>query len=381
MTYDLIVVGGGIHGVGVAQAAAAAGHSVLLLEAEQLAFGASSRSSKLIHGGLRYLETGQWRLVREALHERERLVRLAPDLVRRTTFHFPVYQRARRGLLTLRAGLALYATLAGFGHAARFHGVPRDRWGDLDGLATSGLRAVLRYPDAQTDDAALTRAVAASAVALGAEIRCPARFLRASWDGAAYSVSFADPAEQAVSGRTLVNAAGAWAPALAPHMDGQQAPPMMLVQGAHLLLQGRLERGAYYLEAEDGRLVFVLPHAAGVLLGTTETPYTGDPAAAAITLDERAYLERVYRRHFPGRPFQVLGATAGLRVLPGGGQAFGRPREASLGRSAGRPCVSIYGGKLTTYRLTALRALALLRPWLPARAPRADTGRLPLPPA
>ena len=168
---DVLVVGGGIHGVGVAQAAAASGRSVLLVEERQLAAGTSSKSSKLIHGGLRYLESRQWSLVRESLAERAILLSIAPHLVVRRDFLLPIYSDALRGRWTMRAGLALYALLAGFQPHTGFGRVPRRRWERLDGLATAGLVEVLRYCDACTDDAALGRAVAASARELGAQVR------------------------------------------------------------------------------------------------------------------------------------------------------------------------------------------------------------------
>ena len=161
--YDVVIIGGGIHGVGVAQAAAAAGHRVLLLEKTALASATSSRSSKLIHGGLRYLESAQFGLVRGSLRERTLLLQLAPDLVRRLPFHIPVYAGTTRRPFTIRAGLSLYALLGNLAPDCRFASLPRTDWPDLDGLATDGLQAVFRYYDAQTDDAALTRAVMASA--------------------------------------------------------------------------------------------------------------------------------------------------------------------------------------------------------------------------
>ena len=181
--YDVVVAGGGIHGAGMAQAAAASGHSVLLLEQEAIAAGSSSRSSKLIHGGLRYLESGQLRLVRESLHERALMLKLAPELVRLQKFFIPVYDHSRRKPWQLRIGLSLYALLAGLDGAARFGTVPLSGWAQLDGLDTHGLRQVFYYHDAQTDDALLTAAVMRSAQSLGAELALPARFTGATLAG------------------------------------------------------------------------------------------------------------------------------------------------------------------------------------------------------
>ena len=168
--YDVIVVGGGIHGAGVLQAAAAAGHSALLIEKSALASGTSSRSSKLIHGGLRYLESGQFSLVRESLQERAVNLRIAPDLVELKPFFIPIYADTRRRPWQLKLGLSMYALLGGFDTSTRFGSVPRREWAQLDGLDTRNLDAVFRYHDAQTDDAQLTRAVVDSARALGGEI-------------------------------------------------------------------------------------------------------------------------------------------------------------------------------------------------------------------
>ena len=162
-TFDVIVIGGGIHGAGVLQAAAAAGYSALLIEKSALASGTSSRSSKLIHGGLRYLESGQFALVRESLHERAVHLRIAPDLVELKPFFIPVYGQTRRRPWQLKLGLWIYALLGGFDASTRFGSVPRREWSELDGLETRGLDAVIRYYDAQTDDAQLTRAVVESA--------------------------------------------------------------------------------------------------------------------------------------------------------------------------------------------------------------------------
>src|SRR5258706_14789031 len=178
--YDVVVVGGGIHGAGVLQAAAAAGHSALLIERVGLASGTSSRSSKLIHGGLRYLESGQFALVRESLRERAIHLRIAAELVELKPFFIPVYRDTRRRPWQLKLGLGMYALLGGFDAGTRFGTIPKRDWSTLDGLDTHNLDAVIRYQDAQTDDAQLTRAVVRSAQSLGGELAMPANFSEAA---------------------------------------------------------------------------------------------------------------------------------------------------------------------------------------------------------
>jgi glycerol-3-phosphate dehydrogenase len=176
MQYDIVVIGAGIQGVGVAQAAAAAGYSVLVLEQSGIAAGTSSKSSKLIHGGLRYLETGQLGLVRESLRERALLLKLAPELVKLRHLHIPIYRTSSRSAFTIAAGLSLYKLLSGMSEDTRFRRLRRSEWQSLDGLKTEGLQQVFRYAEAQTDDAGLTEAVMHSAQQLGAELQMPARF-------------------------------------------------------------------------------------------------------------------------------------------------------------------------------------------------------------
>ena len=175
-TYDVVVIGGGIHGAGIAQAASARGFSVMVLEQTGIASGTSSRSSKLIHGGLRYLESRQFSLVRECLRERTLLLELAPQLIELKPFYIPVYQDTTRRPWLLHAGLSLYAVLGGLHPATRFRRVPQNQWKNLDGLDTAHLEAVFQYNDAQTDDAALTRAVMRSAQRMGAQLKVSATF-------------------------------------------------------------------------------------------------------------------------------------------------------------------------------------------------------------
>jgi glycerol-3-phosphate dehydrogenase len=382
--FDLVVIGAGIHGAGVAQAAAAAGYRVLVLEQTAPAAGTSSRSSKLIHGGLRYLETVQLALVRESLTERELLLKLAPGLVRRVPFYIPIYRSTQRRPWQIRVGLALYALLAGLRHDSGFRALPRAEWDALDGLATGGLEAVFCYSDAQTDDAALTRAVLASAQSLGAALACPAHFLGAQRGDDGYLVCYSDGGgEHQVRARTLINAAGPWVNEVLARIEPR--PPIQdieLVQGAHIVVDGALARGIYYVEApRDGRAVFVMPWKGKVLVGTTETAYRGDPAAVKPLRGEIEYLRETLRRHFPAMADAAVEAFAGLRVLPAGrGGHFHRPRETVLLRDTPRNprLVTIYGGKLTGYRRTALKALSALRDALPPARTVADTAELPL---
>jgi glycerol-3-phosphate dehydrogenase len=386
---DLAVIGGGIHGAGVAQAAAAGGLRVTVLEQyPSLAQGSSSRSSKLIHGGLRYLETAQFSLVRESLRERALLLRLAPELVTLQPFHIPIYRDSRRPRWMLRAGLSLYAALGGFGTENRFTSLGADEWPTLDGLSLEGLRAVYRYHDAQTDDAALTRAVMASAVELGARLQMSARVnsLTIENDGLKLGYTQDDEAKE-LRAAAVVNAGGPWVNRVLECADPQQ--PLLsidLVQGAHLVLPGRLEQGIYYVEAADGRVIFAMPWRGNIMVGTTETPWRDEPAASYPRDEEIDYLLTSFGHLFPAlkrERREIVAAFAGLRVLPASeGDAFSRPRDVVLHAPGGRNArlLSIYGGKLTTYRATAAKVLERLKTVLPEARSRADTREIPLRP-
>jgi glycerol-3-phosphate dehydrogenase len=389
---DVVVIGAGIHGVGVAQAAAAAGYSVWLLEQNAPACGSSSRSSKLIHGGLRYLESGQFHLVHESLRERALMLQLAPQLVQLRRFHIPIYQHTRRRPLQLRAGLSLYALLTGMHASARFGSVPRSQWGQLDGLDTQQLQHVFWYQDAQTDDRRLTLSVLASAQQLGARLLCPARMLGARVQAQQVTIRYLEgQRERQCRARVLINAAGPWAATLAQTIEPPVTVPRLeLMQGSHIIVPGRLERGPYYVESpRDGRAIFMLPWQGQIMVGTTETHFHGDPASVAPSTSEIQYLLGVLKHYFPRfrslANEDILGRFAGLRVLPQGpGHAFHRSRETLLVHWPPRAprVMSIYGGKLTTWRAVSARVLRGLRHSLPARAPIARTDRLPLlPPA
>jgi glycerol-3-phosphate dehydrogenase len=384
MKYDIVMIGAGIHGAAVAQAAGAAGYRSLVLEQyPQAATGSSSKSSKLIHGGLRYLESRQLHLVRECLAERKYLLGNAPHLVHMRHFHIPVYQDTRRRPWQIRLGLGLYALLGGKG----FCQIPPDQWHQLDGLRTKGLDKVFRYHDAQTDDTRLTRAVLASAESLGADIRyrCTVKQVRCSATGCTVFYQ-ADNTVKDVESRVLVNASGPWVNhVLACIQPAPVALPIDLVQGTHLVIPGKLQQGMYYLEApQDQRAVFVTPWKDNILLGTTETLYTGDPARVEPLEEEIRYLLDVYNHYFEKtvENSQVTAAFAGLRVLPRSQDAaFHRSRDTLLHIDT-KNCprvLSIYGGKLTSHRATAEQVMRNLNGLLPARQKRADTRNLHLP--
>ena len=385
--YDVVVVGGGIHGAGVAQAAACAGYSVLLLERHSLASGTSCRSCKLIHGGLRYLEGHDFGLVRESLRERDILLNIAPDLVHLRPFHIPVYPDTSRRPLILRTGLTLYAMLGGLNRASRFRKLSRDEWGALDGLDTRKLQVVYQYFDAQTNDVELTRAVMHSATEFGATLSCPSEFLTARIGPHGCEILYRDDAhEKSCRAQVLVNAGGPWVNTVAERIDPTPARVAIeLVQGTHLILGGGLEKGCYYLEApQDRRAIFLLPWGQQSLLGTTESHYRGDPLAVTPLRQEVDYLLEVLQHYFPQRTAHVDEMFAGVRVLPAADSAaFTRTRETQLpvdDRTQPR-VLSIVGGKLTGYRATAQKVMHTLRRTLPARTPRTDTSTLALKPA
>lgn len=389
--YDAVVIGAGIHGAAVAQALATRGNTVLVLERSAVAGGTSSRSSKLIHGGLRYLENGQFGLVRECLLARSWLLRHAPELVRLVPFHIPIYRTTQRRPLTVAAGLGLYSLLTGFNPGARFRRLPRDTWDGLDGIATDGLQAVFQYWDAQTDDAALTRAVLASAQTMGAQLAVPASFVGADVTADGCEVRYEHRGQSlSCEAAVVVNAAGPWVNSvLAMVRPVQRRLGIDLVQGTHILLDGCLAKGVYYLEApRDSRAVFVMPWQGRTLVGTTEKSYRGDPAEVRPTAEEKAYLLETVGHYFPAYrglgEGEIADAFAGLRVLPAGDNAaFARSRDTILHPDSPKAprVLTIYGGKLTAHRPTAERVVRMLAKRLPVRRPKADWRRLQLRPA
>lgn len=384
MDYDIAIIGAGIHGAGVAQAAAAAGYSTLVIEQyPQAGLATSSRSSKLIHGGLRYLETAQLGMIWECLHERRRLLENAPHLVKLVPFYIPVYDQTRRNPLIISLGLTLYALLGG----KWFHRIPRSEWEQLDGLRTAGLKAVFQYYDAQTDDRALTQAVLQSALQLGAHAELTSKFQLARVAADGCSIEFEkEGTTRTIRSRVLINASGPWVnTTLQKIQPTSRQLEIDLVQGTHILVPGTLAHGLYYLEApQDQRAVLVMPWHGEILIGTTEKNYQGDPALVAPTEQEIAYLLKVYQHYFSHRinRSQIKSSFAGLRVLKRDSNTlFNRSRETILhvDKKNSPMLLTIYGGKLSSYRATGEKVIKRMAQQLPERTAIADTKRLLLP--
>jgi glycerol-3-phosphate dehydrogenase len=386
--YDIIVIGGGIHGAGVAQAAAAHGYSVLLLEKSEIGAATSSKSSKLIHGGLRYLETFQFGLVKECLHERALLLRNAPDLVKLLPFYIPIYQYTRRRPWQIHLGLQLYRSLSGFDRNSGFVKLDSQRWQSLNGLDKDGLQAVYQYYDAQTDDAALTNAVLHSAQQLDAEVLVPATFQSAELHQHGCDVHVTTRGqEKSYSCAVLVNAAGAWVNEVLKNCTPQiRTLGVDYVQGTHVVINEAAKAGVFYLEApQDRRAVFVIPWQGQCMVGTTETIFHGDANNVKPLAEEIRYLLDIYNRYFvPAKEApDIIDSFAGLRVLPRtSGAPSKRVRDTLLLTDSdnGPRLITLYGGKLTAYRVTAEKAIQCVHRSLPHRKPRADTRSLPLQP-
>lgn len=377
--YELVVIGGGIHGAGVAQAGAAAGYKTLIVEQRQWAAGTSSRSSKLLHGGLRYLETAQLSLVNESLQERNLLLTLAPELAHPLRFNIPVYATTSRRPWQLMIGLSLYALLSGFSSLSRFS------WNRPApaSLQSKGLQAMFSYWDGQTDDALLTRAVVDSATQLGAESLCPATLVSAvqNTDGYRLQITNATGSDH-LHADFVVNCGGPWINSVLDRVNpATRQLPCELVKGSHLILQQQISQEAFYLESpRDQRAIFLLPWGKHSLLGTTEQTFSGDPQTVSVSDQEREYLLATASHYFPQSTFTVIDEFAGLRVLPiGESPAFSRPRDCILHTDNHHPrLLSLYGGKLTTYRHTADNVLRAVSAQLGKRTPVADTRNLSL---
>ncbi|SMF78668.1 glycerol-3-phosphate dehydrogenase [Allosphingosinicella indica] len=367
MSYDLLVIGGGINGTAIARDAAGRGLATLLVERDDLAAHTSSASSKLIHGGLRYLEQFAFRLVHESLQERAVLLQTAPHIVRPLRFVLPV-ARGMRPWWMIRAGLMLYDLLA--------HGssLPRTRTVRDPALTAPLAKAAhaFAYWDAWVDDARLVALNALDARERGAEIAIRTALVSAARDGDAWSAKLSDG--RTVRAAAIVNAAGPWvAEVLGQRLAESAESKVRLVKGSHIVVP-RLFDGdhAYILQQPDGRVVFAIAYERDfTLVGTTDVPVEA-PDDTAPSADEERYLCEAVDRYFRRAvtPSDIVWRYAGIRALHDDGaadaKAVTRDYHLELDADPGPKLLSVFGGKITTARALAEEALETLGVVAPA---------------
>jgi glycerol-3-phosphate dehydrogenase len=380
-TYDIAVIGGGVNGCGIARDAAGRGAKVLLLEADDLASGTSSKSTKLIHGGLRYLEHYEFALVRESLVERERLWRIAPHAIRPLRFVLPHVPGLRPRWL-VRTGLFLYDHIGGRKR------LPATETVSLAAHPAGGplkpeFGTAFVYSDCWVDDARLVVLNARDAADRGAEVRtrCPVKSLRREQDRWAIEAG-----GELFHALAVVNAAGPAVLDVLGLTRREHGRAMRLVRGSHIVVPRLFDHPfAYFLQLPDGRIFFAIPYEHDfTLIGTTDVDHRGGPIAASP--DEIEYLcagaSRFFRR--PVVPADVVWTYSGVRPLLDDGS--GRPEATTRGyeldlsdEDHGAPLLSIFGGKITTYRHLAAEAVDKLAGRLPVLQGADWTGDAPLP--
>lgn len=387
--YDIAIVGGGINGTGIARDAAGRGLKVLLAERDDLASATSSASTKLIHGGLRYLESYAFRLVREALSEREVLWAMAPHIIWPLRFVLPHHAGLRPWTL-IRLGLFLYDHLGGRRHLAASRAIDLRR--DPAGLALrSDLTDAFTYADCWVDDARLVVLNAVDAAARGGDIRVGCEVTRARRTKAAWSIDLRDcgtGSTRTEQARVLVNAAGPWvADVLAARVGINGRSKARLVKGSHIVVARLFDHDtAYIFQNTDRRVVFAIPYERDfTLIGTTDVEFQGDARGVTASLDEIAYLCRAVSDWLarPVVPGDVVWSYAGVRALHDDGDRAAQEvtRDFVLERDGDGgepPLLSVFGGKITTYRRLAEAALQNLSPWLAGAGPPWTRGA-PLP--
>jgi glycerol-3-phosphate dehydrogenase len=385
LSCDLLIVGGGINGAGIARDAAGRGFRVLLCEQDDLAAHTSSASTKLIHGGLRYLEEYHFALVRKALIEREILLAAAPHIMRPLHFVMPHAAHLRPAWL-IRAGLFLYDHLAARAHLAASGAV--DLRKHIAGEALqSGYRRAFVYSDGRTDDARLVLLNALDAQQRGAVVLTRARCERLTPERGGWSARIVQgEARCTVQARAAVNATGPWVERFVHGATPvRTARQVRLVKGSHVVVPRLFEhRFAYIFQNEDRRIVFAIPYEHDfTLLGTTDADYQGDPAAVRIDTAETAYLCALANRYFKRQigPPDVRWSYAGVRPLLADHSAdpmsVTRDYALELERQPA-PLLSVFGGKITTYRRLAESAVNMLAPVLGVRGrPWTATAKLP----
>ncbi|MGE0801553.1 MAG: glycerol-3-phosphate dehydrogenase [Lautropia sp.] len=380
---DVVIVGGGVNGCGIARDLAGRGCSVVLCEKDDLASHTSSASTKLIHGGLRYLEHYEFGLVRKALREREVLLKSAPHIMSPLRFVMP-HDPSMRPAWLVRLGLLMYDHLAQREVLPGSHGIALHRHAAGAALQPRFSRGFV-YSDGWVDDARLVVLCARDAADRNAEILTRTGCADARREGDVWSVRLvaADGAVRTVRARALVNAAGPWAGQFlhdAVHRSGSRN--LRLIKGSHIVVRRLFEHDhAYILQSPDQRVVFAIPYESRfTLIGTTDVEVTGDPGAAAISSDETAYLCTVINRCFRRAigPADVVWSYAGVRPLlddaSGDPSAVTRDYALELDR-AGAPLLSVWGGKITTFRKLAEEAAGQLLAALGERRPAWTRGR------
>ncbi|MEQ1497738.1 MAG: glycerol-3-phosphate dehydrogenase [Novosphingobium sp.] len=380
--YDLAIIGGGVNGAGIARDAAGRGAKVLLLEAGDLAQGTSSASTKLIHGGLRYLEHYEFGLVRESLKEREALWQIAPHIIHPLRFVLPHVEGLRPRWL-LRLGLFLYDHIGGRKRLAATRTVDLRRH-PAGAPLKGGFAAAFEYSDGWVDDARLVALNALDAAEHGATILVQSRLTAAHRDGDSWELKTADRTFRASA---LVNAAGPQVLSVEGLLGDKPDYAMRLVRGSHIVVPKLFDHPyAYFFQLPDGRIFFAIPYQRDfTLIGTTDRDQqSGDPIAA--NAEEIAYLCEGASRYFAKTitPADVVWTYSGVRPLIDDGS--GKPEAATRGYrlelsdpARGAPLLSVYGGKITTYRHLAEEAVDKLAARLPALSGKRWTTARPLP--
>jgi glycerol-3-phosphate dehydrogenase len=387
--HDLVIIGGGINGAGIARDAAGRGYAVLLAEMHDLASGTSSGSTKLIHGGLRYLEHYEFRLVREALMEREVLWKAAPHIIWPMRFVLP-YAKGLRPAWLIRLGLFLYDHIGGRRLLPPTRTLDMTR--DPAGKPLKPLfRKAFEYSDGWVNDARLVVLNARDAAERGATIRTRAKVVRARRENGHWTISvenLRDKTVETVKARLIVNAAGPWVDRVLAGTVGQNdVHNVRLVQGSHIVVQKKFDDPrAYFFQNKDGRIIFAIPYEGDfTLIGTTDQDYVGDPREAKITDAEIDYLCAAASEYFaePVRRKDIVWTYSAVRPLydDGASKAQEATRDYVLKSDAPdgqAPIVNIFGGKITTYRRLAESMLEKIEEHLGKRG-EPWTASAPLP--